>query len=221
MSEDSPTLRQAERDLYAAAADLREDDAATIREEMATLEAEIQDDPDIADAADIPAEKEQQYQRLRQALRETYGTADTYEHYADQWADGEACVFVLEELNGDEYAATIDAVSQEAATQARQDGSLPEGFGKIKALEYGVVDIPAGCPADPGVWPAPIVNELFDALQTITAPEGVDLGNASLAAALSDSDDEEGATAAAVGDLDAVTGEGAQTPAAQPPSDGA
>jgi regulator of replication initiation timing len=218
-TEDKPTLRQTERDLYAAATDLREDDAAAIREEMADLEAEIQAADDIERPADIPAEKEQQYQQLRQALRETYGTADTYEHYADQWTDGEACVFVLEELNGDEYAATIDAVSQEAAKQARQDGSLPEGYGKIKALEYGVVDIPDGCPADPGVWPAPVVNELFDALQTITAPEGVDLGNASLAAALNDSD--EGVTAAAVGDVATVTDGEAQTPAAQPPSDGA
>lgn len=173
---DTPHLRQRERDLYDAARELREEDIPEVEQQRADLEAEFGD----AHPSDIPADVQQQYQALGQQLRELAGTADTYEHYADEWSDGDECLFVLEELNGDAYAATIDAVSAEAARQARQDGGLPEGYGKVKALEYGVVEKPDAAPADPGVWPAAVMNELFATLNDITAPSGVDLGNESL-----------------------------------------
>lgn len=174
-------LRQTERDLYVAAEELR-GDATEFRQRREDLEHEFAG----TDPSDIPDDAEREYQRLAEQIKEAEGTANTYDHYADEWSvDGAGCVFVVEELNGDEYAATIDAVSAEAGRQAREDGSLPQGYGRVKALEYGIVDKPPGAPADPGQWPAPIVGELFDALQNLTAPSGVELGNESLASAVS------------------------------------
>lgn len=181
--DETPTLRQTERDLYAAADELREEDIPELEAEREDLIATANDEHGTI--RDVPAEMQQRYEQLTQGIRELYGTADTYEHYADQWSDGDTCVFVLEELNGDEWAATIDAVRAEAGQQASA-GAVPEGYGRVKALEYGVVDIPDECPADPGVWPAPVVNELYETLEDITAPSGVDLGNSSLAAAMDD-----------------------------------
>jgi hypothetical protein len=181
---DTPTLRQTTRDLTEAAREIREDELPAVRDQIDDLEAEARREFDSA--ADIPAEKEAEYQQLRQQAKELHGTADTFEHYADEWADGDTCEFVLEELNGDEYAAVIDAVSQEAGRQARAEGTLPEGFGQVKALEYGVVSKPQGAPADPGLWPAAIVTDLFAQLESITAPEGVGLGNSSLASVIGD-----------------------------------
>jgi hypothetical protein len=171
------TLRQTERDLYAAAAELRSEaeDAAERREEI-TREARERN------GEAIPDELDREFRRLGEQRREALGTAQTYEHYADAWTDEDTdeCVFILEELNGDAYAAVADAVNSEAARQ----GTIPQGFGRIKALEYGVVAKPEGAPADPGRWPAAIVSELFDCLEAITAPSGVDMGNDSLASAL-------------------------------------
>lgn len=173
---DGPHLRRRERDLYAAAREIREEDIPGVEQQRAELNAKFED----VHPVNVPDVYQQQYQALGQQLRELAGTADTYDHYADAWGDGESCLFVLEELNGDAYAATIDAVSAEAARQARQDGGLPEGYGKVKALEYGVVEKPDAAPADPGLWPAAVMNELFATLNDITAPSGVDLGNESL-----------------------------------------
>jgi len=171
------TLRQTERDLYDAADELR-DEAAEVKEQIETLEEQTREEFDGPN--EIPQERERQYQQLRQQYQELIGTADTYEHYADEWSDGDECVFVMEELNGDEFAAVIDAVSQEAGNQARAEGSLPEGYGRIKALEFGVTDVPEYCSPTPGEWPAAIVNELFEELNDITSPAEVDLGNESL-----------------------------------------
>jgi len=171
------TLRQTERDLYDAADELR-DEAAEIKEQIETLEEQTREEFDGPN--EIPQERERQYQQLRQQYQELIGTADTYEHYAEEWSDDDECVFVMEELNGDEFAAVIDAVSQEAGNQARAEGSLPEGYGRIKALEFGVTDVPEYCSPTPGEWPAAIVNELFEELNDITSPAEVDLGNESL-----------------------------------------
>lgn len=213
---DTPTLRQTERDLYAAAEELRTDDLADVKARIAELESQVQalddDDP-------TPDEWEAEYQQLKEQGRETIGTAESYDFYAvmfdgstnvtiedvsdynETHADtvgtlaelvetdlvaaetvddvrGDSCVFVLEELNGDEWAATIDAVRAEGQ---RNGGTVPEGHGRVTALEYGVEDIPDDANANPGAWPAPIINELFEALEDITAPEGVELGNDSLA----------------------------------------
>lgn len=186
-------LRTRTRDLYTAAQEIRGQDIPDVEEQRERLvtrlrEEATEDDTEPLDVAD--QSDHQRYRRLTEQLRELHGTADTYEHYADEWsADADACEFVLQELNGDEYAATLDAVSNQAAKQARQDGDLPDGYGQVKALEYGVEDIPDGAPADPGAWPAAIVTELFATLNEITAPEGVDLGNESLVEALSEDGD--------------------------------
>jgi hypothetical protein len=178
---DAPTLRRTERDLYAAADEMRAEEIPDVEARRDDLLESLTAEYD--DVADVPAEDQARYEQLNQRLEELHGTANTYEHYADEWADGDECLFVLEELNGDEWAATVDAVRAEASGQA-QAGAIPEGYGRVKALEYGVVEIPEGCPADPGVWPAPVVNELYEQLESITAPSGVDLGNSSLADAM-------------------------------------
>jgi len=180
---ETPTLRQTERDLFAAAEEIRTEDIPRIESERESLVDEAE--REHGDATDAPAEMHQQYQQLTQRLRELHGTADTYEHYAEQWSgDGQSCTFVIEEMNGDEWAATVDAIRAEGGQQAAQQGQVPEGYGRVKALEYGVESIPEDCPADPGVWPAPVVNELYSALESITAPSGVELGNSSLSAAM-------------------------------------
>lgn len=174
-------LRQTERDLLVAAEELRSTEIADLKDRRQELEERYAETP----PEDIPADAEQEYQQAAEAIREAAGTADTYEHYGRRWGDDDGCVFVLEELNGDEYARVIDSVTAEAGRQARQDGSLPEGYGRVKSLEFGVVEKPDAAPADPGEWPAPIVNELFVSLNEITAPSGVDLGNESLKSATS------------------------------------
>lgn len=181
MSDDTH-LRRTERDLYTAAEEIREGDIPKAREEKERVEEEAREYGDIQH---VPQELHERHERLKQRIRELVGTADTYEEYADRWTDDGAseCLFVLEEHNGDEYAATIDAVTGEAESQGRRE-SIPEGYGRVKALEYGVKEKPTGAPADPGQWPAPIVNELFEELQAITAPSGVDLGNESLEQAM-------------------------------------
>lgn len=174
-------LRQTTRDLFTAAEEIRDEDIPKVETERQKVvsKAEEYDGPEGA-----PRKLHTRYQELTQALKELHGTADGVEHYAEAWSETDTCVFVLEELNGDEYAATVDAVSQQARQQAREDGDLPEGYGRIKALEYGVADIPGGCPPEPGEWPAVVVNDLFEQLNDITAPSGVDLGNESLSEAM-------------------------------------
>jgi hypothetical protein len=184
---DAPTLRRTERDLYAAADEMRAEEIPDVEARRDDLLESLTAEYD--DVADVPAEDQARYEQLNQRLEELHGTANTYEHYADEWADGDECLFVLEELNGDEWAATVDAVSREAAQQAGA-GAVPEGHGRVKALEYGVTTLPGDAPADPGKWPAPVVNELYDALESITAPRGVELGNSSLADAMTDTDEE-------------------------------
>jgi hypothetical protein len=205
----APTLRRAERDLYAAADELRAEDIPDVEQQRDDLVADAREE--YGDPADAPAEMHNRYQQLTQQLRELHGTAETYEEYADRWSDGEACVFVVEELNGDEWAATIDAVRAEGGQEAIQSGTVPEGFGRVKALEYAIEDIPADCPPDPGAWPAPIVNELYSVLEDITAPSGVALGNSSLADAMraDDSADSDGTD---------MAGEGEETPENPPPA---
>jgi len=182
---ETPTLRRTTRDIYDAAAEIRDEDIPEVEAAREDLVAEAE--REYGDAADAPAEMHQRYQRLTQQLRELHGTAGTYEHYADQWSgdDGE-CAFVLEELNGDEWAATVDAIRAEGGRNANGQGQIPEGYGRVKALEYGVESVPEHCPPDPGVWPAPVVNELYSELESITAPSGVSLGNSSLADAMGD-----------------------------------
>jgi len=185
--DDTPHLRQTERDLYAAAAEIREDDIPEVEQARQDLVAEAE--REYGDAADAPDRMHARYQQLTQQLRELHGTADTYEHYADEWSgDGETCVFTIEELNGDEWAATVDAIRAEGGRDAAQSGQVPEGFGRVKALEFGVESVPEDCPSDPGVWPAPVVNELYSQLENITAPSGVELGNSSLSAAMGEGD---------------------------------
>lgn len=169
------TLRQTERNLSTAAEEIRNDEIPEVRDEKQSFGESLRDQYETWQ--DVPADERQQYEQgFDQQIRELAGTADTYEHYAEEWTDdGAAPVFTLEELNGDEWAATVDAVSQQAQT-----GEIPEGYGRVKALEFGVEDIPDGWPADPGTWPAPIINELFETLESITAPSGVELGNDSV-----------------------------------------
>lgn len=185
------TLRRTDRDLFEAAREVRETDIPRLQAKRDDLEQRAREEYD--DPEGVPGDLEREYQQYGQQLRELHGTADTYEHYAEAWSgDGETCVFVLEELNGDEYARTIDAVSAEARRQAREDGDLPDGYGQVKALEFGVVDLPAECPPEPGQWPAAIVGELFSQLNDITAPAGVDLGNESLADVVRGESDGDG-----------------------------
>lgn len=176
-------LRRVDRDLYAAAKELRAE-ADDIREDREAVVQKAREDHGSAE--DAPQELHREYQELTEELKTTLGTAETYEHYADAWTgpDDDRAVFVLEELNGDEYAATVDHVSQAAGPEATTEGDLPGGAGMVKALEFGVVDVPPGCPPDPGTWPAPVVTELFVALNDLTAPSGVEVGNSSLADAL-------------------------------------
>ena len=187
---DRPTLRQTECDLFDAAQTLRDETIPEVETARDDLVAEAE--AEYGDPADAPGEMHRQYQQLTTQLRELIGTAETYEHYAGQWADADGeCTFVLEELNGDEWAATVDAVRAEGGANATSQGEIPEGYGRVKALEYGVKSLPSeACPADPGVWPAPVVNELYTELEGITAPDGVSLGNSSLAEAMGDSETE-------------------------------
>lgn len=173
---DTHTLRQTTRDLYTAAEEIRDEEIADVKAQKSEYGERLLAEYDTW--RDVPGDERQRYETgFDQQIRELAGTADTYEHYAAEWTDddGDTCEFVLEELNGDEWAATVDAVSQQA-----QSGDIPEGYGRVKALEFGVEEIPDGWPADPGVWPAPIINELFEALEGITAPSGVNLGNDSV-----------------------------------------
>lgn len=176
------TLRRTERDLFAAAAEIREADIPEAREEKSEFEATLREDYD--DPSNVTQREQAKFEEYKSQIEDLAKTAETYEHYAEEWsADGEECVFVLEEFNGDEWAATGDAVNEQAVTRE----SMPANFGKVKALEYSVEEVPDGAPADPGLWPAPIVNELFEALNNIGAPSGVDLGNESLSGVFGDS----------------------------------
>jgi hypothetical protein len=175
------TLRTTERDLTDAAAELRAE-ADDYREEREALVAEVREE--YGSAEDAPPEKHDEYDQLTQQIAECEGTAETFEHYADEWAGPEAdgAVFVLEELNGDEYAKVVDTVA--GAAQAR-GGDLPGGAAAVEALNYGVVETPPGAPPDAGKWPAPIVNDLFEQLNDLTTPGTGGTGNSSLSAAVS------------------------------------
>jgi len=171
-------LHETTVDLAEKAAELRED-AADIRAERATLVDEARAEYD--DAADAPDEVHDRYAELTERLKSTLETAAKYEECVEEWGGGE---FRIQELNSDEFAATLDAVSAEAANQRRADGDLPDGFGRVKSLEYGVEAKPDGAPAHPGEWPPAVSNELWAELNDLSSPEAVDLGNESLAAAM-------------------------------------
>lgn len=179
-------MRQTTRDLYTAAAEIRTEDIPDVEEQKADLEAEVREE--YESYAAVPQSVKQQHEQYRQQLRELEGTAETFEHYADLWSDGDDCEFTLEELNGDEFAKVVDTVSGASA-----EGDLPDGLGMVTSLEYATVGKPAGAPADPGEWPAAVVNDLFEQLNNITAPQGVDVGNDSLASVF-DGDDSGAAT---------------------------
>lgn len=189
------TLRRQTVDLYAEAESIREGDLADARERKREFESEVAKKYD--GYVEVPASVRETHEQLKQQIRELEGDAQTLEHYADEWTDWDAepdretCPFVLEELNGDEWAATVDAVNDAVA----EGGSVPEGLGRVKGLEYGVEDIPAGWPADPGQWPAAVVNTLFTELEDLTAPRGVDLGNDSLASVFDGESTDATATA--------------------------
>jgi len=189
-------LRRVTVDLYDAAADLRDGEMQDLRDRRDELVDTAQSE--YESAAEAPAELHQRYERLTEQLKDAAGTAETYEHYADEWGDGDTCEFTLEELNGDEFAATLDMVSAEATA----DGSVPEGAGMVEALKYGVVKKPDAAPPDPGRWPAPITTELFQRLDNLTTPAEVNLGNDSLAAAM----DSPAADAATDGGQDGTDG---------------
>lgn len=173
-------LRRTAVDLYELAEEHRSD-AADAREEKERVENTARDiisDPeeDAKSVAGLPDDLRQEFEQCKARIEQHLTSAESLEHYADQWSDGDACEFTLEELNGDEYAAVMDT----ASANAQADGSIPQGLGGIKSLEFGVVDIPDPVEADPGEWPAVVVNDLFQELNDITTPEGVDLGNESL-----------------------------------------
>lgn len=173
-------LHETTVDLAAKADELRAD-AAELRDERAALVERARDEFDDAD--DAPDDLHERYDELTDAIAETLGTAEKYEECVDAWDGGE---FVIQELNTDEYAATLDAVSAEAAEQRRDDGDLPDGFGRTKALEYGVESKPPDAPPRPGEWPPAVTNELWAELNDLSTPTEVDLGNESLAAAMND-----------------------------------
>lgn len=172
-------LRTTTRDLYDAAEEL-EADAEDVAEQIETLEAEAREEyPD----GDVPQEKEREYQLLRQQYKQLIGTAETYKHYAAIWKadDADECEFVISELNGDSFAKVMDTVQAEAA----RDGTVPDQLGKVESLRYALEDIPENAPSNPGEYPAPIVGELYEALQSITSPPEAEAGNGeTLAAAI-------------------------------------
>ena len=171
-------LRETTVDLADKAAELRAE-AEQIRDERDALVAEARDE--YGDPEEAPDELHERYADLTERLKSTLGTAETYERCVDEWGGG---AFVLKELNTDEFAATLDAVSAEAAQQRREDGDLPDGYGRVKSLEYGVEDKPPEAPAHPGEWPPAVSNELWAELNDLSTPTGADLGNASLAGAM-------------------------------------
>jgi hypothetical protein len=167
-------------DLADKAEQLREQ-AAELRDEREQLVADATAEYD--GPADAPDDVHDEFADLREAEKAALETAAKYERCVDAWGGGE---FTLRELNTDEFAATLDAVSAEAANQRREDGDLPDGYGKKKSLEYGVKSKPPDAPADPGEWPPAVTNELWTELNALSTPDEVDLGNASLAAAMDD-----------------------------------
>lgn len=172
-------LRTTTRDLYEAAEEL-EADAEDVEERIEALEQEASEEyPD----GDVPADLEREYQQLKAQYRQIIGTVETYKHYAAIWTDegADTCEFTLTELNGDEFAKVMDTVQAEAA----KSGSVPDQLGKVESLRFALEDIPDGAEPNPGEWPAPIVGELYDALQSITSPPEVEAGNGeTLAAAI-------------------------------------
>jgi len=165
-------------DLAAKASTLREE-ADDIREERAALVEQAREE--YGDPDDAPDDLHDEYASLTADLKATVQTAAKYEECVDEWGGGE---FELQELNTDEYAATLDAVSAEATNQRREEGDLPDGYGKKKALEYGVESKPPEAPPNPGEWPPAVTNELWAELNDLSTPSEVDLGNESLAAAM-------------------------------------
>jgi hypothetical protein len=165
-------------DLAAKAEELRER-AEEVREQRDELVAEAREE--YGDADDAPERLHERYDELSERMKDLLGTADTYQRCVDEWGGGE---FDLVELNTDEFAAVLDAVSAEAAQQRREDGDLPDGYGRVKSLEYGVESKPPGAPASPGEWPPAVSNELWAELNDLSTPSEVDLGNGSLAAAM-------------------------------------
>lgn len=189
-------LRRTTVDLYDLAEEHRAD-AQDAREDKGALEAKARelvaddDREDIGGVSDLPTDMRQEHEQCKQLITQHLSSAESLEHYADQWGDGDTCEFTLQELNGDEYANVLDTASASARAQA--NGQIPQGLGGIKSLEFGVIDIPDSpdLEPDPGHWPAVIVNDLFQELNEITTPSGVDLGNESLRQAVEEADAPE------------------------------
>jgi len=183
------TLRQRERDLRDAIAELREEDIPELRKQKQNIENEAQarvssPEHEAESVHDLP-NLQRRHEQLTEQIQNAYETADGLEHYADEWVgEGEPCVFVLEELNGDEYAKTVDTVTAAAAGPDATAQDVPRGLSMVESLKYGVEDVPGECPTDPGKWPAVVFNELFESLDSLTTPSEMDLGNDSLADAL-------------------------------------
>jgi hypothetical protein len=179
-------LRTNTIDLVEEANRLREEDAADIQKQQEEYLAEVMETYDSL--ADAPPYAHQRYEQFNQQYREVIGTAETYEEYAERWGDGDSLEVTVSEPNGDEWAKIMDESSAEAERQQRQGGSIPEGFGRKLAVDLCTTDLPEAMPADVGTWPAPIVQEVYAAIESITAPDGVDLGNESLSQAWKDAE---------------------------------
>lgn len=160
-------------------ADTLRAEADDIRDERAALVEKAREE--YGTAEDAPDSVHGEYADLTAELKATLQTAAKYEECVEAWGGGE---FELQELNTDEYAAVLDAVSAEATNQRREQGDLPDGYGKKKALEYGVESKPPEAPPNPGEWPPAVTNELWAELNDLSTPSEVDLGNESLAAAM-------------------------------------
>lgn len=177
-------FRETTISLSALAAEIRDERIPEIKAERDSFVAEVK--AELDDGESIPTKYERQYQQFNKRVQKAEGTAQSLDHYASE-ANGEAS-FRLEELNADQFAAVLDTVDQAGTQQRRAEGDLPAGVGMVESLKRGVRDVPEGFEADPGAWPAALVQVLHGELDDLTTADAseVELGNESLAAALAD-----------------------------------
>lgn len=177
-------FRETTVSLSALADRIRDERIPEIKAERSVYVDEVESELD--DDEDPRPEHERAFQRYNERIRAAEGTAQSLDHYAE--AAGADDAFHLRELNADQFAAVLDTVDQAGTQQRRAEGDLPKGVGMVESLKRGVRDVPEGFDADPGAWPAALVQVLHGELDDLTTADDaeVELGNESLTDALAD-----------------------------------
>lgn len=156
-------MREATVTLAGMAADLRENRVADLREQRQALVKSLKAEYDDLDA--VPTGHKQRYEKLNQRIESAKQAASSLEYYAGECeGDGE---FVLQELNMDQFAATVDETNKVKNQQRRDDDNLPAGMMMVESLKRGVVECPDYFDADPGAWPAVVGRNVHDELEQL------------------------------------------------------